>query len=398
MSDDNRRTISRELALKLEQRGGLSPVVDNKRKLSLAAIIPPTSAQGSRSSSGTSANIITSASFHASSINEDVTEVDIPADLESKETYMFMGFDDTTATMLWDKYTTACDDPEFGDEYDFCEFAVDHVITADHPDATSEEDDWDAYMRAVGIDDKLREAILLPEYEDIRYTATCKFWLLETINRTWDALESLEVQLSQTTTRREQREAAEQPAGVQDINLGLLAAAPGDFSGITPVLYTTPQREIADQYAAWLKKKVLIDDVVILQFAVPNEWLRQFHVEYLWYGGDQDGIRPADAWRKLVWASRRVADEISPELEKLSSVDVLIGHIASGKHKKFKKMPDYTDIKRSQLLRVKIDGEWKDGIQWAFMTPSVRYRFKERFANDVYIHWIRSRRPPEDGN
>ena len=52
-------------------------------------------------------------------------------------------------------------------------------------------------MRTVGIGKKLREAILLAEYEDIRYTATCKFWLHDAIDTAYETLVHLNDRLKQ---------------------------------------------------------------------------------------------------------------------------------------------------------------------------------------------------------
>ncbi|MCJ1235503.1 hypothetical protein MMC14_003472 [Varicellaria rhodocarpa] len=126
----------------------------------------------------------------ATSISQDTDEIKIPAVLESKETYEFLGFDDNIAQILWDLYVNKPADLEA----DFFSFVTWH-FEQHSTDATSGLDDWDEFMIDFGINRKLRLAILLSEFSDICYTATCKFWLLEAMEMKWAALQDLDSSL-----------------------------------------------------------------------------------------------------------------------------------------------------------------------------------------------------------
>lgn len=69
------------------------------------------------------------------------------------------------------------------------------VQSPDIPDATSASDNWDETMVQIGISAELRAAILLPEFSDIRFTSTCKFWVWDAMETRYYALRALDRQL-----------------------------------------------------------------------------------------------------------------------------------------------------------------------------------------------------------
>ncbi|KAI9846029.1 MAG: hypothetical protein M1838_001479 [Thelocarpon superellum] len=220
MGDSARRTISAELARQLEEHGDLSPIINNKRKLSFAAITPPAS-DGSRSSSSSSssASLITPASFHTYALSQNRKIVEIPEELESVETYVFLGFDESTAAQLWYRYARARDhpnDPPYGGglEPDFFEFALRQIESGNIHDATCGDDDWDAFMRGKGINQRMREAILRPGFDGIRCTASCRFWLVGALTRAWAGLTALEQILQKKAVQTQNiRETTRRAAG-----------------------------------------------------------------------------------------------------------------------------------------------------------------------------------------
>lgn len=115
-----------------------------------------------------------------------MANVELPSQLESLETYEYLGFTRATAAAIWERFLTMPEDMPAG----FWDFAVFQVESPDIPDATSGCDDWDEMMVRIGIRDELRAAILLPEFEDIRYTATCKFWVLDAMEMRFETLRS----------------------------------------------------------------------------------------------------------------------------------------------------------------------------------------------------------------
>src|SRR5205809_6879879 len=113
---------------------------------------------------------------------------------------MYMGFNSDRAAILWDRYTAVVDEAFDGDFFDYVRW---HIEQIDVPDATTSTDDWDACMRAMGINEKLRTAILLPEFRDIRITATCKYWVLDAVETCYGSLEDMDNRLRRETGRLE---------------------------------------------------------------------------------------------------------------------------------------------------------------------------------------------------
>jgi hypothetical protein len=59
-------------------------------------------------------------------------------------------------------------------------------------------------MRAMGINQKLRGTILLPEFDDIRFTATCKYWVLDAMKICYGALKDMDHRLLMEKNRLQQ--------------------------------------------------------------------------------------------------------------------------------------------------------------------------------------------------
>lgn len=464
-------TISEKTATFLEGEGLLTPIVNNKRKVSTSILSPPPSESSSRSSS---AHSVSAASFQASFVSEQVDEVEIPADLRSLEAYIYIGFDAATAALLWHRYVNFADEVQG----DFFDFALWHLEFSNVPDATSGEDDWDACMKALGINDKTRAAILLPEFEDIRYTATCRFWVKDTLKLNYEALEDLDDNLrmaaariqhskkvprsrtaphslitsssspinpatesrsfaplsppSEPTVTLPEAKSSTNPLSsegnessvhaaaatvapvslpghtilwracsrrdaeafynhhTQEINLHVISTYPGDFSASRVVASWTPQKETADRYAQWAKHTAKDEEIAIIQVAVPEVFTRTLTTEYLWFG---DRERSTDLWKKVIWHCRRGV-EFPEELDHLTQKDLLIGHIASGKHRKYERMAHYNQIDEGDVLTIEVDGTGRKSVQWIFQTSKAKRGFQEHCQGKVWIHNLGRLRVP----
>ncbi|KAF2139824.1 uncharacterized protein K452DRAFT_310206 [Aplosporella prunicola CBS 121167] len=199
-------TIGNDVAAPLEGLGLLSAPVNNKRKVSVACLSPPASSS-SRSLSSTS---VTSESFAATATNKEADFIDIPEFLYSKETYVFLGFTEEVAGIMWQKFLSQPSESLADDEVDFrhfIEYPRARLDDYDIEDALTTSDDWDICLSQVGVNEKLHDAIMMPTYSDLRSTASCKFWVRESIEDTWASLLQLEEELRLESARL-QREAA----------------------------------------------------------------------------------------------------------------------------------------------------------------------------------------------
>ncbi|KAI9821442.1 MAG: hypothetical protein M1826_000678 [Phylliscum demangeonii] len=322
-----------------ESENLLSPIVNSKRMISAALISPPSSISLSTSESSSSARRVSSRFFAATYVVQEMDAIELPANLISRE-------------------TPADDDMEV----DLLELALCQIEYWPR-DATCESDDWDALMMEMGINDQLRHAIMLPEYPEIRCTASCHYWLMEAMNVKWHALEALADELRWDAAKR--RRAGSRGTGRPTVKT---------------VAYFTPQRETANQYAEWSKRKFVIQNIAIVQVAVPWALLESLSTQYLWSDGDT-----SETWKKVVGHGRR-GYHLPGELEPVEKKDVWIGHILSGKHVKYERLKSFQEIKDSDVLKLQIDGEEKRAIQWSLQTRRARASFEEHCRGKVWIH------------
>ena len=241
----SRPMIQSHTAALLEQEGLLSKVTENRRKISAHLLMPPSS-KSSRSisdstlsisetvSSGSLGRTVSPHDFTATYISEPVDAIDIPADLQSKETYRFLGFDDDTATSLWNLFT------QQDMEADFFDFVVWHFEGSEVPDVSSGEENWEVTMLDWGIDRSLRKAILLPEFADIRFTATCKFWLIDAMYMKWKALQDLEED-AQAQLARVQRARSPKAVSISTPSMDPLTGRKGGLLSVPALRLPLPQ-------------------------------------------------------------------------------------------------------------------------------------------------------------
>ncbi|KAK6532463.1 hypothetical protein TWF281_006652 [Arthrobotrys megalospora] len=180
--------VSPEVAQYFEEVGLFEPPKSNKRKISTSTI----------SHHSAPAHLIDGMGhFTAAAISEVSEFIEIPLSLESVETLEMVGFSQERTELIWNFWMELS--PEDKEEIDFLDFILGFITSVDGlKDAINEEDDWAECMTKLGISTRLQAAILLPEYETVRYTASCQFWLVEAVESTYHALESLNQQLEET--------------------------------------------------------------------------------------------------------------------------------------------------------------------------------------------------------
>ena len=312
------------------------------------------------------------------------------------------------------------------------------------------------------------------EYSDIRLTASCKFWLLETVADNYESLKRLAGRLdlkaqemktarskkarigadpgpitrtpkltssvgrkerlptsnipttspSSPNAERRASQDASQPAVAtitiglidalgctmlwraslrwkaaefydsvtQTINLNAMVCRPGDFNFTRSVVYWTPQKETADRYAAFYKHKARNEDIVIIQIAVPETFIRTLTIRYLWIDERQALM---DEWRKFVWSCRG-SKALTSELRYLDSKGLFIGHIASEVNRKFEQMANYTEIEERHVLKVLVDNVEVKAIQWVFNTYLATDGVEDHCKGRVWVHSIGALKVPSE--
>ncbi|KAK6513052.1 hypothetical protein TWF506_009215 [Arthrobotrys conoides] len=207
--------VSPQIVSYFEHVGLFEPALDNKRKISTLAITSRTNSPSSsiqylaplRLEEG-------KGKFEATAVTGLTDYIEIPVKFESLETLEFVGFcTDRAKTILNLWLKTPSSDPRT-----FLDFTLEFLkYPSDLEDAYSEIDDWESALRQFGISSRLKRAILMPEFQDIRYTASCRFWVLEAIESSYNALERLNQRLEEnmicfkSINFRETREGKKRP-------------------------------------------------------------------------------------------------------------------------------------------------------------------------------------------
>ncbi|KAF2227550.1 hypothetical protein BDZ85DRAFT_315118 [Elsinoe ampelina] len=168
-------------------QGLLSPVQDKQRVLSASTLSSPRTL--SEGSSGGSSDRITNASFTASTLYSPVSDIVIPDHKFSAESYQFLGFTRAKSDHLFKLFS----DQMPGDDFpsSFLHIAIWEVNHPQIQDAYSPTDDWAACIDSIGIADELKSAIMDPRFDDVKFTASCKFWVQESVEAAYDTLCSL---------------------------------------------------------------------------------------------------------------------------------------------------------------------------------------------------------------
>ncbi|KAL8365023.1 hypothetical protein RB595_004030 [Gaeumannomyces hyphopodioides] len=158
------------------------------------------------SSEESSANIPLTPISWGSDSDSTLFEV-VPDALNSRETLLYLGFNEETASYLWHRWTH-WDEESNGPRLDidtgefpkieldegttFIGLALYHIEDL-HVNAVTEDDQsWRSCMVACGISDGLQDDILDPFFKNIRMTESCLFWLIDTLQMRWRGLKSIQ--------------------------------------------------------------------------------------------------------------------------------------------------------------------------------------------------------------
>ena len=356
----------------LEAAGFLSTAHDGIRQISRSSIFT------------------SSSSDHSSDSGVDVRrDLCIPDILNSPQTIEWLGFSRGAASLHWHVWLERPRDWMV----DFEEMLIDEIRDSDK-DAEGLAEDWDGVMRSWGINDKLRNAILDDEFTDIRTTASAKFWVIDTIEAAWHALflirhsaHELSYEVRQGIDARRQvgaqcplpsptslattqlRGGKLQEPTVQSertpgtiilykgvarfrteeivpetghININRLASTPPtDFVGLAgAVFYFCTDRDVAEHYCKYAKKRADIHPTCILEMAVPNSLITQACPDIVQYG---------DEWKQLIWHSRR-GHHLPKEIRHLGRRALLIGDICHSHNKAIARLNHWSEITENCIL------------------------------------------------
>jgi hypothetical protein len=346
-------------------------------------------------------------------------------------------------------FTNAPPDAPETDFLDYPKFQIENCGVPPVPE------DWVAALDKLGINPRLRDAIVHPDYEDIRSTASCQFWVMEAVQIAFETLEGLDNNLRMEAARRQharnmetgdgfvgtkspppssaapvsQKQISQQSnitysdtqggsvpqsaslveaprrleghtmiwracskdraarfcnANGHSLDERPMVMAPGDFSGVQYLVYWTPQRETAYRYAGWLKHKIPIAEICILQVACPESLMTNLEVQYLWADGPEV---QSTLWKQVIWYSRN-GRRLPQELRHRLARAIWIGHIATDTGKKFAAMASWREVRESNALTVDIDNTRRKAIQWVFQTDEAQVQFETVCHGKTWVHSV----------
>ena len=394
--------------------------------------------------------------------SSSVTEMyaTIPELLVSLATLKYLGYTDTAANQIWDRWSNWPSTPPGRFEVDsdgeilFLDVAVSHLTRVRDQDTWDENDhSWFHFMNLGGINLEVQTAIMDPIYKRIRLTESCYFWVKDTIKLRYRGLEAI-----QTASRERamaMARAASRPgyststhdgssiggsSGSSQITLsqkdgqrsisGTMRMAPGissdtafsnacrsaqnipgsiilykgldqarlngffDNSGAivawekmfsnpptdflrSPGFYFTVQRDIAEHYACYAKRRDDLQSVVIVHVIVPNRKVECLSTTQL-----QKTYWPSVEWKNLVWHCRN-ANKFPSQLRKFKQASLIIGTIAKKPNRVYNNMDSFAQIDESCVFKTK-DG--RNAVQYVFHDDEGHEFLEELAPGSVTVH------------
>ncbi|KAF3189222.1 hypothetical protein TWF225_002979 [Orbilia oligospora] len=362
--------VSPEVAQFFEERGLFHPVVNNRRKISPSTISPSCSSS-SVCSSGylchlTPTHFVDGTNhFTSATISEPCDFVEVPVFLESRETLEFVGFCPERAEYIWDLWSkiTMHDMHVFN----FIDFALDFIpdpgLRRARTEAINEKDGWKemslAYRALESLAQQFEESVKFFQYPEHKKDGKSEGLV------PWRELHDFTITEPEKSTST------------------IFGTLRGDLGGSDPVTYWTPQKAVADIYAGYLKRRIPIAQVIITEVEFSEELAAPVDLVSLW-GTIEGGDKINPPFQEYTSSCRKGIDYRVPQyLRYLEHVDVITANILSHKNIGHRERDSWKEIQPSDLVRIKIDGEDRLGIQWVFKSDEARTAFEEHCRGKV---------------
>ena len=277
--------------------------------------------------------------------------IEVPDVLNSIQSLKFCGFSDEAAAQIcgrWEQMSRTLAPGDLGYGQHVVELARQYVSQRKRVwNAFVESDDWDGALRSLGVKNETRRAIMDPNFENLRLSASASEWVLSTVNSCWDFLDGLDSQVRKSKEAQELRasspDASIKPSkaikpgnphsplhsGSSRLQLAVESEPPqtlpdksiiykgGDWARLTRIfnpdgsldvsqilsrppcdfhpsdldLYFTKQEDIARQYAEYAQRRTTLQ-AGVLTVAIPKAWLANATEVY------------GEDWKTLIWESR----------------------------------------------------------------------------------------------
>ncbi|XDG05473.1 hypothetical protein ABKA04_005088 [Annulohypoxylon sp. FPYF3050] len=374
--------------------------------------------------------------IHVDSPEAENAFVTIPTHLISRDTLDYVGLSVEKADDIWWQWTNW---PEWGpgretdpDDGGFQVTFYDFITARLHTYQDVHEDDdvrWRQCLATCGMSENLKNAIMDPDFKNIRLTNSCIFWVEDTIKMRYSGLEDIE-----TNSHRREREFMEvdiRPGGsgigseitttgispilwnkdsaievrnkpghitlfkgtdqgqiaglfnkkgeVQRVEK-LLSRPPLDFHGNRALFCFTPDYNMAKYYAAYAKRRANCESVVIVCISISKEAidnLDESKVKRLYW--------PNPEWKEVVWRSKS-SKAFTETLEAYEDALLIIGTTAKGPVRVFENMKTWEDVTDSCVLRDGFSNQGDPSEQYAFTSKREAREFLSQHGEfEVYV-------------
>lgn len=285
----------------------------------------------------------------------------IPEDLVSLATIKYLGYDDASAARIWSDWVASAPgdpvpeiDPVF--EMHFLEPIIGYSYGRRDLNTYDDNDEkWYECMTRRGINQDTQAAIMDPAFRRIRLTESCLFWIRNTIEMRYRALEEIQeasqererilrgdskhprrpipqqqaainaigsITLYKGTDRAQLEKLFDDDGNVEDANYIARLLSPGctDFCRLSAAgYYFSVHREIAEHYACYTKRRSDASSVVIVHVTIKTSDIESFLGSRM-----QQVYWPSEEWKRLVYHSRRGL-RYPPDLQKFNQASLIIG-------------------------------------------------------------------------
>lgn len=155
----------------------------------------------------------------------------------------------------------------------------------------------------------------------------------------------------------------------------IISSAPSDFSGKRGRYYFTDNRNVAEYYASYAKRRGNCESVCMIAVTIPRDQIEAlFRASNADTNGDDAAQKlraydlryPSPQWKQLVWRSKRATTLPTP-LQKYCEALLLVGTTTKGDQKVFLEMDHWEMIDQRCVLSIRgPDGRKKEAVQYVF--------------------------------
>lgn len=334
-------------------------------------------------------------------MNNDSSNNALPMEHISLQTLIYVGVSAEKVADVWERWTHFNDmggpfiregdsDTDIDSEQmPFIEFVIGHTVKSGLVgDASGDKDaEWRDGMNVCGISVETQDAIMDPHFAYLRRSNSCVYWARETINIRYAVL----VNISYTREHgKEQQYVPVAPSGdwssqhimaaystpgfvvlyktviqprycplydetgaLADIR-ALYSPPPSDFSGVKMLICLTPDVEVVEYQASYIRRRAEHTPAGIVCLCIPTNAFKTLAGD-----GEESCVQhlswPSNEWKELVWYSR-TDRTLPPRLSRYGDAALIAEPMAWGPRLAFAALKCWEDITDKFLFKVGGDG------------------------------------------